>query len=160
MHLFQSQCWHSDRQADAERSLRWLRGAHYDVDKELSQLIVTAKVPNEQNAKFTEMLRWSAARPVLVAVGLMFSQQLSGINAVVFFTVNIFTAAGSDLDPAVSTVIIQCVDVSRRLSSIIISTLFFCLNSNPFFFRSSVLRHHLVIDANRSARPASFAADL
>ena len=91
----------------------WLRGAHYDVDKELSQLIATAEAQNAENAKFTEIFRWWAAKPLLVAIGLMFCQQLSGINAVLFFTANIFTAAGSDLDPAISTVIVNCVNVKN-----------------------------------------------
>ena len=117
-HLLPPKCWNLDRQADAKKSLRWLRGAHYDIDKELSQLIATAEAQNAENTKFTEIFRWWAAKPLLVAIGLMMSQQLSGINAVLFFTADIFTAAGSELDPAISTVIVNCVNVRHYWSII------------------------------------------
>lgn len=47
----------------------------------------------------------------LICVSLMFFQQFSGINAVIFFSVSIFKAAGSDLDPNICAIIIGVVQV-------------------------------------------------
>ena len=42
--------------------------------------------------------------PFLVVLGLMFVQQFSGVNSVVFYAQSIFAAAGSDMDPGISLI--------------------------------------------------------
>lgn len=46
-----------------------------------------------------------------ICVALMFFQQFSGINAVIFFSVSIFKSAGSNIDPAICAIIIGVVQV-------------------------------------------------
>ncbi|KAH8276623.1 hypothetical protein KR018_008275, partial [Drosophila ironensis] len=45
-----------------------------------------------------------------ISLGLMFFQQLSGINAVIFYTVSIFEDAGSTIDGHVCTIIVGVVN--------------------------------------------------
>ncbi|KAJ4426299.1 hypothetical protein ANN_27113 [Periplaneta americana] len=52
-----------------------------------------------------------ARRALVVGLGLMVFQQLSGINAVIFYSVDIFEAAGSTLDPKVAAIIVGVVQV-------------------------------------------------
>lgn len=47
----------------------------------------------------------------------MFFQQFSGINAVIFFSVQIFKAAGSNLDPNVCAIIVGVVQVLMTFAS-------------------------------------------
>lgn len=53
----------------------------------------------------------------ICSLGLMFFQQFSGINAVIFYTVNIFQSAGSDIDPAIATIIVGVVQTLATYAS-------------------------------------------
>lgn len=50
-------------------------------------------------------------RGFFICVSLMFFQQFSGINAVIFFSVSIFKSAGSNLDPNICAIIVGVVQV-------------------------------------------------
>lgn len=56
-----------------------------------------------------ELLKASVWKPLSVSIGLMFFQQFTGINAMVFYTVDIFESAGSTLDGRYATIIIGVV---------------------------------------------------
>lgn len=51
-------------------------------------------------------------RGFFICIMLMVFQQFSGINAVIFFSVSIFEAAGSNLDPNVCAIIVGVVQVA------------------------------------------------
>lgn len=53
----------------------------------------------------------------LICVSLMFFQQFSGINAVIFFATQIFKDAGSTMDPSTCTIIIGVVQVLMTFAS-------------------------------------------
>ena len=81
------------RFADANASYLWLRGEIPNEDA----------VETSATASFKEMLALPQyRRPLLVVLGLMFFQQFSGINAVVFYSQSIFSEAGSSLSPSIS----------------------------------------------------------
>ena len=50
-------------------------------------------------------------RPFLLSMGLMLIQQLSGINAVIFYTVDIFEMSGSTISGHLSTIIVGIVNL-------------------------------------------------
>jgi SP family facilitated glucose transporter-like MFS transporter 8 len=81
---------HKSEFKKGEDSLKWLRSGHNleDIKRELL----------EQNSKvnFKEFFKKrSAIRGLIVTVGLVFFFQTSGINAVMFFTVDIFEVIGA-----------------------------------------------------------------
>ena len=59
-----------------------------------------------------DLIRTPASRKaVLASFGMMAFQQLSGVNAVIFYTVTIFEAAGSDMNPDLAAIIVGLVQV-------------------------------------------------
>jgi facilitated trehalose transporter len=68
-----------------------LRGKDADISQELQE-IENANNESEKSATGStfELFNKSNVRPLLISLGLMFFQQMSGINAVVFYTVMIF----------------------------------------------------------------------
>lgn len=58
---------------------------------------------------------------LICSLGLMLFQQFSGINAVIFYTNNIFRSAGSDIDPVIATIIVGVVQtVATVISSMLL----------------------------------------
>jgi len=66
---------------------------------------------NSKDANLKQVLDPSILKPTILMMGLMFFTTFSGIDAIFAYTVNIFDAAGSSLDPSVSTLIIGVVTV-------------------------------------------------
>lgn len=76
----------------ARKSLQWLRGKNADVNEELAAVEKT-HVDSERNASqspLIELFKKNNIKPLSISLGLMFFQQMSGINAVIFYTVQIF----------------------------------------------------------------------
>ena len=68
----------------------------------------------------SEFLKPSIYKPLLISVFLMFFQQWSGINAVMFYTVEIFQTANLPFSPNVSTVIIGAVQVGATFLAVLL----------------------------------------
>lgn len=68
------------------------------------------------------MVTNKASRMALICgLGLMFFQQFSGINAVIFYTNNIFQSAGSNIPPVIATIIVGVVQtIFTVVSSLVI----------------------------------------
>lgn len=114
-----------NRPQEARAALRWLRGNNA-VDAELND-IVKSYSDAEQNATgsvFRELFKREHSKAILICLGLMFFQQLSGINAVIFYTVNIFKDAGSTIDENLSTIIVGIVNFgSTFIATVLIERL-------------------------------------
>ncbi|XP_046825430.1 facilitated trehalose transporter Tret1-like isoform X2 [Vespa crabro] len=95
----------------ARKSLQWLRGKNVDITEELTT-IEELHVESERDIQngLTELLKPNHLKPILISLGLMFFQQMSGINAVIFYTVQIFKDAGSTVDENISTIIVGIVN--------------------------------------------------
>lgn len=97
------------RQADAETSLLWLRGANHNVKAELSRIEASVAEDASQESRFADIIRPGVYKPLLIGIALMILQQVSGINAALFNSVEIFRLSGSSLDGLVSAVVLNIV---------------------------------------------------
>ncbi|KDR10229.1 hypothetical protein L798_15728, partial [Zootermopsis nevadensis] len=122
---------------EAEKSLYWLRGARYikdyDIKPELEYIqkfvLQTAKEsPSQETASKDTIIRIililkyiskcvftsyksPTTKAVKIVACLMMIRQLCGINAVTFYTVDIFKGAGSTLSPSEATIIVGIAEV-------------------------------------------------
>lgn len=87
--------------------MKWFRGPEYDMDLELAQMEARVKIELSQKSHFSDLWSSWAWKPVMVAMGLMAFQQLSGVNAALYNAVAIFETAGSDLDALVCAILIN-----------------------------------------------------
>ena len=83
---------------EAGKVLLWLRGRNYDVTNEQKE--IEDKVHSERKLTFSETIQEFKTRPVyhpvILAIFLMFFQQFSGINAIVFNAEDIFDGVASN----------------------------------------------------------------
>ncbi|XP_038120020.1 facilitated trehalose transporter Tret1 isoform X1 [Culex quinquefasciatus] len=120
--------WYVSRGRDdrARKALQWLRGKKADVDPELKGIIKShqdAERHASQSAML-DLLKKTNLKPLLISLGLMFFQQLSGINAVIFYTVQIFQDAGSTIDENLCTIIVGVVNfIATFIATLLIDRL-------------------------------------
>ncbi|XP_015120401.1 facilitated trehalose transporter Tret1 [Diachasma alloeum] len=96
----------------ARESYRWLRGPDYNIEGELTaQREALAEADRNQTSFLTAMRSKAAIRGLIIAFGLMFFQQLSGVNAIIFYSGSIFEAAGSTMDSNISTIVVGVMQV-------------------------------------------------
>lgn len=101
-----------DRSETASKSLKWLRGQQYDPAEEIAEVQNDIEERKAQTVSFVQaMSRKTTIRGLIISLGLMFFQQVSGINAVIFYTNDIFGAADTGIQPAVATIIIGVMQV-------------------------------------------------
>ena len=81
---------------EARASLRRLRAQGWDVDGELDEMVRTAEAATGRRTGYRALLEPAIRPALIVAVGLFFLQQLSGINAVIYYAPEIFSHAGFD----------------------------------------------------------------
>ncbi|XP_054754532.2 solute carrier family 2, facilitated glucose transporter member 8-like [Lytechinus pictus] len=90
--------------------LRKLRGPMADVELECRE-IEEALDSSDDTFRWSEFSRPYLYKPLLISLVLMFVQQFSGINAVMFYTVSIFQSAAPSINANVATVIVGAVQV-------------------------------------------------
>ncbi len=85
----------------AEKSLQRLRGKHFDVTDELKQMQIECdKRKDVGSVSFKEMLTKPLYyKPFVTILILMVFQQCAAINIVLYYSQEIFSDAGSDMDP-------------------------------------------------------------
>jgi hypothetical protein len=89
-------------------SLTWLRGRN-DVSAEfdeMEQFIASTQLDGSQGFSVRDLLLPGVYKPLLISVCLMIFQQLSGVNAVIFYTQDIFVKAGFNANPSIPTLIV------------------------------------------------------
>ncbi|XP_042029208.1 sugar transporter ERD6-like 6 isoform X2 [Salvia splendens] len=80
---------------DAETSLQVLRGFETDITTELNEIKKSVASSTKRTAiRFSELKRRRYWYPLMVGIGLLVLQQLSGINGVLFYSSSIFKSAG------------------------------------------------------------------
>lgn len=79
------------RDDDAKKSFKWLRGNFYDPQAEVDELKHEIKESKKNQISMREVFAKKATiRALVIGFGLMFFQQMSGINVVVFYATDIF----------------------------------------------------------------------
>ncbi|KAJ8867315.1 hypothetical protein PR048_031116 [Dryococelus australis] len=123
------------KDSEAEKSLRWLRGAAPGGDKgieeEMNEMRTFLKMEEELSSSSTEKLvdptgrvrMWStpSVKATFIVFWLMVFQQMNGNNSVLFNAVTVFQSASSSLDSRVAsiiTVVLQA--IAAAVSSIIV----------------------------------------
>ena len=102
-----------DRNQEASSAFKWLRGSQYDPAEDIAELQNENEEQKQNNLSVREALsRKSSVRGLVISFGLMFFQQMSGINAVIFFTTEIFESAGTSIDPQIATIIVGVMQVA------------------------------------------------
>ncbi|KMY93023.1 facilitated trehalose transporter Tret1-1 isoform X1 [Drosophila simulans] len=106
----------------ARKALKWLRGKEADVEPELKGLMRSQADADRQASRNTmlELLKLNNLKPLSISLGLMFFQQFSGINAVIFYTVQIFKDAGSTIDGNLCTIIVGIVNFLATFIGIVL----------------------------------------
>ncbi|CRK93140.1 CLUMA_CG006476, isoform A [Clunio marinus] len=110
------------REDDAIKSYKWLRGSSYDPLHEITELKDELEENEKNKVSYSEVFaRKSTRRALVIGFGLLFFQQFSGINAVIFNSTKIFAAANTDIDPDYQTIIIGSVLVGATfLGSVLV----------------------------------------
>jgi sugar porter (SP) family MFS transporter len=102
----------------ARKSLEYFRGRHYNLDEELLRIADDIKEANTNKAKLSDLFSCRATlNGLIVSLGLMVFQQMSGINAVLFYTGNIFAETGSLMAPDTSAILVGTVQLIATLLS-------------------------------------------
>ena len=85
-----------NRDEEAVTSLKWLRGNSYDPQSEIDELKESVDADHEQNISLKdELKKRSSILGIVISFGVMFFQQMSGINVVIFYATIIFDVSFS-----------------------------------------------------------------
>lgn len=114
-----------ERNQEATTAIKWFRGAQYDPAEDIAELQNDNEEQKQNNLSVGEALgRKTSVRGLVICLGLMFFQQVSGINAVIFFTTDIFIAAGSGIEPDIATIIVGVMQVAATfVASLVVDKL-------------------------------------
>ncbi|XP_024943558.1 facilitated trehalose transporter Tret1 isoform X2 [Cephus cinctus] len=103
---------HKGRKLEASKVLEVLRGPDYDVKREISILQEEVSEQEKKKGGFRDIVKTKAGRKAMVTcLGIMWFQQASGVDAILFYTVLIFKDAGSTIDPNLATIVIGMIEV-------------------------------------------------
>ena len=84
---------------------------------------------SETDPELNPMLQRSVLAPLLISLGLMFFQQWSGVNAVIFYTVSIFDAADSAIEKNLATIIVGITQFLATFGNLLTPRAFFLFSS-------------------------------
>ncbi|XP_060557643.1 solute carrier family 2, facilitated glucose transporter member 3-like, partial [Ruditapes philippinarum] len=109
-------------QDEAERALVWLRGTH-DVSDEIEEMIAEReKAKHIEKFTICDLFHKEELRtPLIICLAMHLSQQLAGINAVIYYSTSIFETAGlSESVAQYATLAVGGVNVSMTFVSALI----------------------------------------
>ncbi|XP_012255569.2 facilitated trehalose transporter Tret1-like [Athalia rosae] len=109
-----------DKEDQAKASLLRLRGPKYDVDQEIRLKKEAIEEKRNNQGSFISILRSKASiKALIIGFGLMLFQQLSGVNAIIFYVGTLF-GSGSSIPPEVSTIIVGVIQVTAVFFSTLV----------------------------------------
>lgn len=99
----------------ATESLQYFRGKDYNIQTELNMLQQSVEDAKRNKASFRDLLKPYILKPLLISLTLMFFQQYSGVNPVLFNLTTIFEDSGSTISDSISSITIGVVQVLATL---------------------------------------------
>ncbi|XP_071627976.1 facilitated trehalose transporter Tret1-like [Temnothorax longispinosus] len=106
------------RKNEANDVLKHYRGVRYDTETELARFELQASEMRQARPNILHLRNYQKA--TCITLGLMFFQQLSGVNTLIFYAKIIFDHAGSTLSSSTSSVIVGIVQVIATYFSTIL----------------------------------------
>lgn len=95
---------------EAIECLMKFRNPNYEPIVEITELEKEEEARRSENFK-QALSKKSSKKAIFIGLSLMFFQQLSGINAVIFYTSSIFNDANVSLQPEIATIIVGVIQV-------------------------------------------------
>lgn len=109
---------------EARNALQWLRGSSTNIDKEYNELEKIQQISDDSHESVLVLFNLKNLKLLGIILGLMFFQQFSGINAVIFYTTGIFKESGSTLEENICTTIVGIVNfISTFIAALLIDRL-------------------------------------
>ncbi|XP_063220010.1 facilitated trehalose transporter Tret1-like isoform X2 [Bacillus rossius redtenbacheri] len=100
---------------EARTALEWLRSKEANIDLELNNIRESHSQSVKDTGNTWELFKKHNLKLLFIAIGLMFFEQMSGIDAVIYYTALIFKASGSTIDDNLSTIIVGVVNCTSTL---------------------------------------------
>lgn len=94
----------------AIKSLKRFNDGTIEPSEEMADLVKEESVRKNLNIR-EAMKKKSSKKAMLISFGLMFFQQVSGINAVIFYTMTIFKNANINIEPDSATMVVGALQV-------------------------------------------------
>lgn len=108
------------REAEAENSLKKLRGKFYKTGDEIDALKAKQEESELQKKSFVEVFKTKSTMKAFIIIMLQFLFfQMSGINGVLLYATTIFVEAGINLEPGIASIIVSFVQVLATFISIV-----------------------------------------
>lgn len=138
----ESPCWllKNEKHSEAATAIRFLYGSKWEVSSEF----IYENYRESQNSVKIDIKHPTVYKPALLSVIIMFFQQFTGSNAILYYTVSIFKEAKSSIEPTIDNIIVAFVmfsftllstltiDKLGRKLSLVISALIMCITLNAF----------------------------
>ncbi|XP_054731972.1 facilitated trehalose transporter Tret1-2 homolog isoform X1 [Anastrepha obliqua] len=114
-----------NKDENAIESIQWLRGKDYEYKSEIEELRDTQqKIRENQVSWWVGLSRPVSRKALAISLGLMFFQQLCGINAVIFYAAPIFQDANTGIDENLSTIVVGIMQfIATFVSTIVVDKL-------------------------------------
>lgn len=105
---------------EALAAVKYLQGDFIDASAECVAMDEDVRSQTKVSLSFKEIKKPEIIIPTLLSFSLVFFQQTTGSNAILFYTVDIFKAASDSIDPNTATIVIDVVLVlATAVSSVL-----------------------------------------
>ncbi|KAK3871686.1 hypothetical protein Pcinc_023188 [Petrolisthes cinctipes] len=108
------------KQEQAAKALQYFRGKSYNIQPELDMMRSAIQESNNTKVSITDFRKPYIFKPFLISLTLMFFQQFSGVNAVLFNLNSIFLDSGSSLSDNWCSIIVGLVQVAATFLATIL----------------------------------------
>ncbi|XP_071549837.1 trehalose transporter 1-like protein [Panulirus ornatus] len=99
------------KEEQAAASLQFFRGKDYNIQTELDMMRESIEDARQNKTSIRDLLKPYILKPLMISLSLMFFQQFSGVNPVLFNLTTIFSDSGSSISDDVSSISIGAVQV-------------------------------------------------